>query len=64
VNENGLRYLTDREQTALREFLTKLREQHGSEVVLVSLFGSKVLRGDRRLGEARSVNFELENVFL
>jgi predicted nucleotidyltransferase len=45
VDKEVLKYLADHEQAALREFLTKLREQHGSEVVLVSLFGSKV-RGD------------------
>jgi predicted nucleotidyltransferase len=45
VDKEVLIYLADHEQAALREFLTKLREQHGSEVVLVSLFGSKV-RGD------------------
>ena len=45
VSEKRLRYLADRERAALNEFLTKLREQYGSEVVLVSLFGSKV-RGD------------------
>ena len=45
VSEKRLRYLADRERAALDEFLTRLREQHGSEVVLVSLFGSKV-RGD------------------
>jgi predicted nucleotidyltransferase len=45
VDKEVLKYLADNEQAALREFLTKLHEQHGSEVVLVSLFGSKV-RGD------------------
>jgi len=45
VSEKRLQYLADRERAALDEFLTKLREQHGNEVVLVSLFGSKV-RGD------------------
>jgi len=45
VDKEVLKYLADHEQAALREFLTKLRERHGSEVVLVSLFGSKV-RGD------------------
>jgi predicted nucleotidyltransferase len=45
VDKEALKYLADHEQAALEEFLTKLREQHGSEVVLVSLFGSKV-RGD------------------
>ncbi len=40
-----MKYLADHEQAALREFLTRLREQHGNEVVLVRLFGSKV-RGD------------------
>jgi len=45
VNKETLKYLADHEQAALEEFLTKLREQHGSEVLLVSLFGSKV-RGD------------------
>ena len=45
MNKEVLKYLADHEQAALKEFLTKLREQHGSEVVLVSLFGSKV-RGD------------------
>lgn len=45
MNGERLRHLTDRERAALEEFLTRLREQHGSEVVLVSLFGSKV-RGD------------------
>ena len=43
--DKEVKYLADYEQAALREFLAKLREQHGSEVVLVSLFGSKV-RGD------------------
>jgi len=45
VDKEALKYLADHEQAALEEFLTKLREQHGSEVLLVSLFGSKV-RGD------------------
>jgi len=45
VSEKRLRYLANRERAALDEFLTRLREQHGNEVVLVSLFGSKV-RGD------------------
>ena len=45
MNKEVLKYLADHEQAALEEFLTKLREQHGGEVVLVSLFGSKV-RGD------------------
>ena len=45
MDKEVLKYLGDNEQAALSEFLTKLREQHGSEVVLVSLFGSKV-RGD------------------
>ena len=45
MDKEALKYLADHEQAALEEFLTKLREQHGSEVVLVSLFGSKV-RGD------------------
>ena len=43
--DKEVKYLADYEQVALKEFLAKLREQHGSEVVLVSLFGSKV-RGD------------------
>jgi predicted nucleotidyltransferase len=42
VDKEVLKYLADHEQAALKEFLTKLREQHGGEVVLVSLFGSKV----------------------
>jgi predicted nucleotidyltransferase len=42
MDKGVLKYLTDHEQAALTEFLAKLREQHGSEVVLVSLFGSKV----------------------
>ena len=42
MDKETLKYLTDHEQAALKEFLTKLRDQHGSEVVLVSLFGSKV----------------------
>ena len=45
MNKETLKYLADHEQAALGEFLTRLREQHGNEVVLVSLFGSKV-RGD------------------
>lgn len=45
MDKGALKYLADHEQAALGEFLTRLREQHGSEVVLVSLFGSKV-RGD------------------
>jgi predicted nucleotidyltransferase len=45
MNGERLRHLSDRERAALEEFLTKLREQHGSKVILVSLFGSKV-RGD------------------
>lgn len=45
MDKEVLKHLADHEQAALREFLTKLRKQHGSEVVLVSLFGSKV-RGD------------------
>ena len=45
MDKEALKYLADHERAALKEFLTKLREQHGSEVVLVSLFGSKV-RGD------------------
>ena len=43
--DKEMKYLADHEQAALREFLTRLREQHGNEVVLVRLFGSKV-RGD------------------
>jgi predicted nucleotidyltransferase len=42
VDKEILKYLADHEQAALKEFLTKLREQHGDKVVLVSLFGSKV----------------------
>ena len=45
MDKETLKYLADHEQAALEEFLTKLREQHGSEVVFVRLFGSKV-RGD------------------
>jgi predicted nucleotidyltransferase len=45
VDKEVLKYLADHEQAALTEFLARLREQHGSEVVLVSLFGSKA-RGD------------------
>ena len=45
MDKEALKYLADHEQAALEEFLTKLHGQHGSEVVLVSLFGSKV-RGD------------------
>jgi predicted nucleotidyltransferase len=45
VDKGVWKYLAEHEQAALTEFLTKLREQHGDEVVLVSLFGSKV-RGD------------------
>jgi predicted nucleotidyltransferase len=45
MNGERLQHLSDQERAALEEFLTKLRGQHGSEVVLVSLFGSKV-RGD------------------
>ncbi len=45
MDKEALKYLADHEQAALEEFLTKLHEQHGNEVVLVSLFGSKV-RGD------------------
>ena len=44
-NLAGLKYLTDREKAALSEFVAKLREKYGDELVLVRLFGSKV-RGD------------------
>ncbi|HIC93405.1 MAG TPA: nucleotidyltransferase domain-containing protein [Anaerolineae bacterium] len=45
VKEEGLRHLTDRERAVLNEFLSKVLEQHGSDVELIRLFGSKV-RGD------------------
>ena len=41
----GLRHLTNREKAALSEFVARLRERYADEVVLVTLFGSKV-RGD------------------
>ena len=41
----GLSYLTGREKAALSEFVARLRERYADEVVLVTLFGSKV-RGD------------------
>ena len=41
----GLRYLTSRERTALSEFVARLRGKYADEIVLVTLFGSKV-RGD------------------
>jgi len=41
----GLRHLTSREKAALSEFVARLREKYADEVVLVTLFGSKV-RGD------------------
>jgi len=40
-----LQHLTDRERAVLNEFLSKVLEQHGSDVELIRLFGSKV-RGD------------------
>ena len=45
MKEEGLRHLTDRERAVLNEFLSKVLEQHGSDVELIRLFGSKV-RGD------------------
>jgi predicted nucleotidyltransferase len=41
----GLRHLTSREKTALSEFVARLRERYADDIVLVTLFGSKV-RGD------------------
>ncbi len=41
----GLRHLTSREKAALSEFVARLREKYADEVMLVTLFGSKV-RGD------------------
>ena len=41
----GLRYLTSREKAALSEFVARLRARYADEIVLVTLFGSKV-RGD------------------
>jgi len=41
----GLGYLTSREKAALSEFVARLREKYADQVVLVTLFGSKV-RGD------------------
>ncbi len=40
-----LKYLTDREKAALSEFVARLQERYADEVMLVTLFGSKV-RGD------------------
>lgn len=45
MKEEGLQHLTDRERAVLNEFLSKVLEQHGSDVELIRLFGSKV-RGD------------------
>ena len=41
----GLRHLNSREKAALSEFVARLRERYADEIVLVTLFGSKV-RGD------------------
>ena len=41
----GLRHLTSREKAALSEFVARLRGKYADEIVLVTLFGSKV-RGD------------------
>jgi len=41
----GLRHLTNREKVALSEFVARLRERYADDIVLVTLFGSKV-RGD------------------
>jgi len=41
----GLKHLTDREKTALSEFVAKLRERYAEQVMLVVLFGSKVRGG-------------------
>jgi len=40
-----LRYLTPKEKLALREYLQRLRQEYGREVLSVKLYGSKV-RGD------------------
>ena len=45
MSNDNLQYLTGREKTALSEFVARLRERYADEVVLVTLFGSKV-RGD------------------
>ena len=45
MSDDSLRYLTGREKAALSEFVARLRERYADEIVLVTLFGSKV-RGD------------------
>ncbi len=45
MSDDSLRYLTGREKAALSEFVARLRERYADQVVLVTLFGSKV-RGD------------------
>jgi predicted nucleotidyltransferase len=40
-----LRYLTPKEKLALREYLQRLRQEYGREVLSVKLYGSKA-RGD------------------
>ena len=44
-DDNLLQYLNSREKAALSEFVARLQERYADEVMLVTLFGSKV-RGD------------------
>jgi predicted nucleotidyltransferase len=45
MRANELRYLTERERVALKEFIACLRERYADQVITVRLFGSKA-RGD------------------
>jgi predicted nucleotidyltransferase len=45
MRANRLRYLTSNEQSALDEFVRRLRAKYADQVLLVRLFGSKA-RGD------------------
>lgn len=45
MSDDDLQYLNSREKAALSEFVARLREKYADEVMLVTLFGSKV-RGD------------------
>ncbi len=45
MGNDRLRYLTAQEKAALNEFVRRLRQTYGDDILLVRLFGSKV-RGD------------------
>ncbi len=45
MSDDNLQYLTSREKTALSEFVVRLQKRYADEIVLVTLFGSKVRGG-------------------